>query len=136
MDEANYINQFILNEGIDELPSHHVEEESLEHLYYSMMQWQSTYDQKDSNKNLAQKRRINDMRYYQLYVCIFSRFSDLEDQRILELVIQLGPNFNKIVKYFPGKTMNMIKNRYYKKLRFNKEYYLGDKQKSKTKKNK
>ncbi|CAK57897.1 unnamed protein product (macronuclear) [Paramecium tetraurelia] len=133
MDEAIYIKQFILNEELDEynqeyhfrLPSHHDEEESLEHLYYSMMQWQSTYDQNDSNKNLAQKRRINDM-----------RFSDLEDQRILELVIQLGPNFNKIVKYFPGKTMNMIKNRYYKKLRFNKEYYLGDKQKSKTKKNK
>ncbi len=30
----------------------------------------------------------------------------------------MGPNFNKIVKYFPGKTMNMIKNRYYKKLRY------------------
>lgn len=32
--------------------------------------------------------------------------------------------------------MNMIKNRYYKKLRFNKEYYLGDNEKTKQKKNK
>ncbi|CAD8084858.1 unnamed protein product [Paramecium primaurelia] len=136
MDEAIYIKQFIINEGLDELSQHHVEEESLEHLYYSIMQCQSTYDQNDSNQNLQQKRMINDMRYYQLYVNILSRFSYLEDKRILELVIQLGPNFNKIVKYFPGKTMNMIKNRYYKKLRFNKEYYLGDNEKTKQKKNK
>ncbi|CAD8211772.1 unnamed protein product [Paramecium pentaurelia] len=45
-------------------------------------------------------------------------FTKDEDKDILKYVIQYGPNFNKIVKYFPGKTMNMIKNRYYKKLRY------------------
>ncbi|CAD8118254.1 unnamed protein product [Paramecium sonneborni] len=121
MDEAICIKQFILNDGIDEFSQQHVEEESLEHLYYSIMQCQSNCDYNDFNQNLNQKRRINDM-----------KFSYLEDKRILELVIQLGPNFNKIVKYFPGKTMNMIKNRYYKKLRYNKDDYLDDKEKTKT----
>ncbi|CAD8127433.1 unnamed protein product [Paramecium sonneborni] len=45
-------------------------------------------------------------------------FTKDEDKEILKLVSLYGPNFNKIVKYFPGKTMNMIKNRYYKKLRY------------------
>ncbi|CAD8209481.1 unnamed protein product [Paramecium octaurelia] len=45
-------------------------------------------------------------------------FTKDEDKDILKYVVQFGPNFNKIVKYFPGKTMNMIKNRYYKKLRY------------------
>ncbi|CAK66694.1 unnamed protein product (macronuclear) [Paramecium tetraurelia] len=129
MDEAIQIKQYILNDGFDEydqdyhfrLSQQHVEEESLEHLYYSIIQCKSTQDENDSNKNQSQKRRINDM-----------RFSYLEDKRILELVIQLGPNFNKIVKYFPGKTMNMIKNRYYKKLRYNKEEYLSDMEFKKT----
>ncbi|CAD8117704.1 unnamed protein product [Paramecium sonneborni] len=121
MDEAIYIKQYILNDEIDEQLQQNVEEESLEHLYQSMMQCQSNHDYNDFNKNLSQKRKINDM-----------RFSYLEDKRILELVIQLGPNFNKIVKYFPGKTMNMIKNRYYKKLRYNKDDYLGDKDNIKT----
>ncbi|CAD8207327.1 unnamed protein product [Paramecium pentaurelia] len=132
MDEAIQIKQYILNDGFDELSQQHVEEESLEHLYQSIMQCQPTYDYNDSNKNQYQKRKINDMRYHHFHVYIYSRFSYLEDKRILELVIQLGPNFNKIVKYFPGKTMNMIKNRYYKKLRYNKEDYLSGKELTKT----
>ncbi|CAD8207650.1 unnamed protein product [Paramecium octaurelia] len=132
MDEAIQIKQYILNDGFEELSQQHVEEESLEHLYYSIMQCKSTQDENDPNKNQPQKGRINDMRYHHFHVYIYSRFSYLEDKRILELVIQLGPNFNKIVKYFPGKTMNMIKNRYYKKLRYNKDEYLSDKEFSKT----
>lgn len=33
------------------------------------------------------------------------------------LVNKLGPKFKKIARYFPGKTINMVKNRYYKCLR-------------------
>ncbi|CAK80789.1 unnamed protein product (macronuclear) [Paramecium tetraurelia] len=84
-------------------------EESLEHLVNSLIQNQQP-DADDQFKQQIGKRRINDQ-----------RFTFQEDKRILELVQQVGPNFNKIVKQFPGKTMNMIKNRYYKKLRYIKE---------------
>ncbi|CAD8164751.1 unnamed protein product [Paramecium pentaurelia] len=46
-----------------------------------------------------------------------SIFSPEEDRILLLLVKKLGPKFQKITKYFPGKTMNMLKNRYYKSLK-------------------
>lgn len=46
-----------------------------------------------------------------------SLFSSEEDEFLLLLIKELGPRFEKITKYFPGKTLNMIKNRYYSKLR-------------------
>ncbi|CAD8166887.1 unnamed protein product [Paramecium pentaurelia] len=46
-----------------------------------------------------------------------SFFSPEEDRILLLLVKKLGPKFQKITKYFPGKTMNMLKNRYYKSLK-------------------
>ncbi|CAD8128141.1 unnamed protein product [Paramecium sonneborni] len=55
-------------------------------------------------------------------------FTKDEDKEILMFVSLYGPNFNKIVKYFPGKTMNMIKNRYYKKLRYLKSEFDVDNQ--------
>ncbi|CAD8064129.1 unnamed protein product [Paramecium primaurelia] len=89
-------------------------EESLEHLVNSLIKNQQP-DEDDQFKQQNGKRRINDQ-----------RFTFQEDKRILELVQQVGPNFNKIVKQFPGKTMNMIKNRYYKKLRYIKEDLQND----------
>jgi hypothetical protein len=46
-----------------------------------------------------------------------STFSPEEDRILVLLVKKLGPKFQKITKYFPGKTMNMLKNRYYKSLK-------------------
>ncbi|CAD8074815.1 unnamed protein product [Paramecium primaurelia] len=46
-----------------------------------------------------------------------SQFSAEEDRILILLVKRLGPKFNKITRYFSGKTVNMIKNRYYKSLR-------------------
>ncbi|CAD8176529.1 unnamed protein product [Paramecium octaurelia] len=46
-----------------------------------------------------------------------SQFSAEEDRILILLVKKLGPKFNKITRYFSGKTVNMIKNRYYKSLR-------------------
>ncbi|CAD8149273.1 unnamed protein product [Paramecium octaurelia] len=46
-----------------------------------------------------------------------SIFYPEEDRILLLLVKKLGPKFSKITKYFPGKTMNMLKNRYYKNLK-------------------
>ncbi|CAD8075362.1 unnamed protein product [Paramecium sonneborni] len=48
-----------------------------------------------------------------------SQFSAEEDRILFLLVKKLGPKFNKITRYFSGKTVNMIKNRYYKSLRNN-----------------
>lgn len=45
-------------------------------------------------------------------------FTTEEDRILIILVKKLGPNFSKISKYFPAKTVNMLKNRYYKHLRF------------------
>ncbi|CAD8073083.1 unnamed protein product [Paramecium primaurelia] len=47
-----------------------------------------------------------------------SQFSAEEDRILILLVKKLGPKFNKITRYFSGKTVNMIKNRYYKSLRY------------------
>ncbi|CAK87589.1 unnamed protein product (macronuclear) [Paramecium tetraurelia] len=56
------------------------------------------------------------------------KFSLEEDKRILQLVHKNGPKFQKIHRHFHGKTLAMVKNRYYKYLRFRWEilgqYYL------------
>ncbi|KAM3136849.1 hypothetical protein pb186bvf_011108 [Paramecium bursaria] len=52
-------------------------------------------------------------------------FSFEEDSKILNQVLRLGPKFYKIAKLFPGKTVSMVKNRYYKYLRFRWEDILG-----------
>ncbi|CAD8103859.1 unnamed protein product [Paramecium primaurelia] len=79
-----------------------LDESSLEHLMTICIQ------QSITNQNKKQ--------FYQKQT-----FTKDEDKDILKYVLEYGPNFNKIVKYFPGKTMNMIKNRYYKKLRYLKQ---------------
>ncbi|CAK90974.1 unnamed protein product (macronuclear) [Paramecium tetraurelia] len=90
----------IFDEELMQNPIH--DESSLEHLMTMCIQ-QSTHNQ---NKNPSYSKQT---------------FTKDEDREILKHVFQHGPNFNKIVKYFPGKTMNMIKNRYYKKLRYLKQ---------------
>ncbi|KAM3137043.1 hypothetical protein pb186bvf_010771 [Paramecium bursaria] len=88
------------------------ESESLEHLLATLQQQQTI--QPPDPPQLQKKRNAE------------SRFTAQEDKQILKLVFQVGPNFNKIVKYFPGKTMNMVKNRYYKKLRYLKDDIQSD----------
>ncbi|CAD8175614.1 unnamed protein product [Paramecium octaurelia] len=117
MDQEIFIKQPLDDEKIDQSDQQSQlmqNEESLEHLVNSLIQNQQP-DVDDQFKQQIGKRRINDQ-----------RFTFQEDKRILELVQQVGPNFNKIVKQFPGKTMNMIKNRYYKKLRYIKEDLQND----------
>ncbi|CAD8169870.1 unnamed protein product [Paramecium octaurelia] len=46
------------------------------------------------------------------------KFALEEDKLILQLVLNVGPKFQKIHKHFPGKTLAMVKNRYYKYLRY------------------
>ncbi|CAD8164205.1 unnamed protein product [Paramecium octaurelia] len=100
-------------------------DESLEHLLNSLIQNQQPGEDFQFKQQIV-KRRINDQ-----------RFTYQEDKRILELVQQVGPNFNKIVKSFPGKTMNMIKNRYYKRLRYIKDdLQNGQEQRKKQSKHK
>ncbi|CAD8193196.1 unnamed protein product [Paramecium pentaurelia] len=121
MDEGIYIKQVIVNDMVeisDQILSQNAKDESLEHLYNSIIQHQSKNGQSEYNEKESSKKKLNDL-----------KFSFSEDKRILELVQQVGPNFNSIVKYFPGKTMNMIKNRYYKKLRYIKDDYLNEKEK-------
>ncbi|CAD8210063.1 unnamed protein product [Paramecium pentaurelia] len=52
-------------------------------------------------------------------------FNYLEDRQILLQVLELGPKFYKIAKNFPGRTLSMVKNRYYKTLRFQWDVILG-----------
>ncbi|CAK78740.1 unnamed protein product (macronuclear) [Paramecium tetraurelia] len=53
-------------------------------------------------------------------------FSPQEDQSILLYVLHFGPKFMKIAKFFPTKTINMVKNRYYKMLRYKWDSVLGE----------
>ncbi|CAD8076548.1 unnamed protein product [Paramecium sonneborni] len=48
-----------------------------------------------------------------------------EDIKLLNLLHQHGRQFSKIVKQFPRRTINMLKNRYYKNLRYRWEELLG-----------
>ncbi|CAD8125960.1 unnamed protein product [Paramecium sonneborni] len=52
-------------------------------------------------------------------------FNYLEDRQILLQVLEQGPKFYKIAKSFPGRTLSMVKNRYYKTLRFQWDVVLG-----------
>jgi hypothetical protein len=52
-------------------------------------------------------------------------FSNTEDRRIMELVLSIGPKFYKISKSFPGKSVSMVKNRYYKYLRYRWDVVMG-----------
>lgn len=45
-------------------------------------------------------------------------FNIEEDKKILSLVLEHGPKFSDIAKYFTDRNQNAIKNRYYKYLRF------------------
>ncbi|CAD8146136.1 unnamed protein product [Paramecium pentaurelia] len=54
------------------------------------------------------------------------QFSLEEDQRLLNYILKKGPKFYKFSRYFPGKTTNMLKNRYYKSLRFKWDQVLGN----------
>ncbi|KAM3142126.1 hypothetical protein pb186bvf_005780 [Paramecium bursaria] len=54
------------------------------------------------------------------------KFSQDEDERLLNLVLNTGPKFQKIAKYFPGKTLSMVKNRFYKYLRYHWDKVLGE----------
>ncbi|CAD8211710.1 unnamed protein product [Paramecium octaurelia] len=48
-----------------------------------------------------------------------------EDQRILSLVLEHGPRFSIVSRYFFDRSQNAIKNRYYKYLRFRWDQILG-----------
>ncbi|CAD8140233.1 unnamed protein product [Paramecium octaurelia] len=54
------------------------------------------------------------------------QFTLEEDQRLLNYILRKGPKFHKFARYFPGKTTNMLKNRYYKSLRFKWDQVLGN----------
>ncbi|CAD8137832.1 unnamed protein product [Paramecium pentaurelia] len=54
------------------------------------------------------------------------QFSFEEDQRLLIYILKKGPKFHKFARYFPGKSTNMLKNRYYKSLRFQWDQVLGN----------
>ncbi|CAD8137842.1 unnamed protein product [Paramecium pentaurelia] len=53
-------------------------------------------------------------------------FTPQEDKAILLYVLNFGPKFMSIAKYFPTKTINMVKNRYYKMLRYQWDSILGE----------
>ncbi|CAD8138596.1 unnamed protein product [Paramecium pentaurelia] len=48
-----------------------------------------------------------------------------EDIKLLNLVHQHGRQFSRIVKQFPKRTVSMLKNRYYKNLRYRWEELMG-----------
>ncbi|CAD8161436.1 unnamed protein product [Paramecium octaurelia] len=52
-------------------------------------------------------------------------FNYQEDRQILLQVLEVGPKFYKIAKGFQGRTLSMVKNRYYKTLRFQWDVILG-----------
>ncbi|CAD8211215.1 unnamed protein product [Paramecium octaurelia] len=52
-------------------------------------------------------------------------FTLSDDQKILHLVLTLGPKFKQIAKKIPGKSINVIKNRYYRDLRYRWDEVLG-----------
>ncbi|CAD8204137.1 unnamed protein product [Paramecium pentaurelia] len=52
-------------------------------------------------------------------------FNFEEDQKILSLVLEHGPRFSLVSRYFNDRNQNAIKNRYYKYLRFRWDQILG-----------
>ncbi|CAD8127761.1 unnamed protein product [Paramecium sonneborni] len=72
----------------------------------------------DKRKKRASSKRIN--RKHEAIP-----FNYQEDRQILLQVLEQGPKFFKIAKSFPGRTLNMVKNRYYKTLRYKWDVILG-----------
>ncbi|CAK60553.1 unnamed protein product (macronuclear) [Paramecium tetraurelia] len=86
-----------------------------------------------ANKNLKQEKmkqiryslkKDNEIRHKRSKNRV-KTFSKEDDQRLLNYVLKKGPKFHKFSRYFPGKTSNMLKNRYYKQLRFVWDNILG-----------
>ncbi|CAD8142767.1 unnamed protein product [Paramecium octaurelia] len=70
------------------------------------------------NKHLKKtqyKKKVKRIKEFQLQ----------EDIRLLKLVYQHGRQFSRIVKQFPKRTVSMLKNRYYKNLRYRWEELMG-----------
>ncbi|KAM3142128.1 hypothetical protein pb186bvf_005782 [Paramecium bursaria] len=57
------------------------------------------------------------------------QFTSDDDKRILRGVLKHGPKFDKLVRYFPC-SINVVKNRYYKYLRYRWDIVLGCEYKS------
>ncbi|CAD8136323.1 unnamed protein product [Paramecium octaurelia] len=62
---------------------------------------------------------------YKKKVKRIKEFQPEEDMRLLTLVHQHGTQFSRIVKQFPKRTVSMLKNRYYKNLRYRWEELMG-----------
>ncbi|CAD8132062.1 unnamed protein product [Paramecium pentaurelia] len=76
------------------------------------------FSQKILNINLkktSNKKKVKRIKEFQVQ----------EDIRLLKLVHQYGRQFSRIVKQFPKRTVSMLKNRYYKNLRYRWEELLG-----------
>ncbi|CAD8159596.1 unnamed protein product (macronuclear) [Paramecium tetraurelia] len=95
-------------------------------------------DQEEQDRTLSGKKK-QPKKYERITEGLSNRkpgqkFTPEEDRLILELVQSIGPKFQKIHKHFPGKTLAMVKNRYYKYLRYRWE--VLDQQNNITEQNK
>ncbi|KAM3142123.1 hypothetical protein pb186bvf_005777 [Paramecium bursaria] len=71
------------------------------------------------NKNLTRKQSKGKKKKR-------STFSLQDNQKILQMVLKIGPKFKKIARAVGGKPMGLVKNHFYKNLRYRWEEILGD----------
>ncbi|CAD8138620.1 unnamed protein product [Paramecium pentaurelia] len=103
--DSVYSLQFMMDKNTNE--NENLSEEKMKLIRYTIKK------RKELNKRKSKGRGKN--------------FSNEEDQRLLNCVKRKGPKFHKFFRQFPGKTPNMLKNRYYKQLRFAWDH-ISDKQ--------
>ncbi|CAD8054320.1 unnamed protein product [Paramecium sonneborni] len=80
--------------------------------------------QKDQFSKNIQNKKLKKTQYKKKVKRI-KEFQYEEDIRLLNLVHEHGRQFSRIVKQFPKRTVSMLKNRYYKNLRYRWEELLG-----------
>ncbi|KAM3142129.1 hypothetical protein pb186bvf_005783 [Paramecium bursaria] len=94
------------------------------------MRYEDSQEQKSQDTTMTIPRKIKysyqkKKRTYVPQRQVAAQFTFDEDVKILHFVLKQGPKFHKICKRFNGKTMSVVKNRYYKNLRFRWSEILG-----------
>ncbi|CAD8212324.1 unnamed protein product [Paramecium pentaurelia] len=132
-DQQNYINFLQLENGVGSIDENSSSLLQLNHENPSLTQIINLngYPLKQQAKKIKKKKRV-DFHYKKKRRNIKSTeinnnnpFNVEEDKKILSLVLEHGPKFSDIAKYFNDRNQNAIKNRYYKYLRFKWDYYMG-----------
>ncbi|KAM3128702.1 hypothetical protein pb186bvf_019194 [Paramecium bursaria] len=94
---------------------------------YSIYDHESSTVNRKHKKYFSWKQDVKKIQAFSNQKKKKSMFSHHEDKKILNLVLTYGPKFKKIAKIVGNRSVSIVKNHYYKELRYKWDQILGKK---------